>query len=96
MAGQITCLCHIPWQCYVYFSPATSDYAPVDTVVVFPEGSTSGDMQCVNVTILDDDVIEGTEIFTLQATTVGATSLIIIDPSLSLTTVSIADSESKP
>ena len=66
----------------------------LDTVVVFPSGSTSGDMQCINVTILDDDVIEGTETFTVQASTVEATSLIAIDPSLSETTVSIADSES--
>ena len=66
----------------------------VDTVVVFPEGSTSGHRQCINVTVLDDDVIEGTETFTLQASTVETPSLIVIDPSLSITTVYIADSES--
>ena len=63
-------------------------------VVVFPEGSTGGDIQCVNVTILDDDVLEGTESFTLRASAVEPSSLIIIDPSRSQTTISIADSES--
>ena len=70
------------------------DYAVLDTVVVFPEGSTAGDVQCVNITILDDDMLEGTESFTLQASAVDTNSLIIIDPSLSQTTISIADSES--
>ena len=74
---------------------ASDDYAMVDGVVVFPEGSTEGDKQCINVTILEDDIVEGTETFTLTASTMEASSLIVIDPSLSQTTVSIADSASK-
>ena len=65
-------------------------------MVVFPAGTSDGDRQCVNVTILQDDIIEGTETFFLQASPVDeALPLIVIDPSLSLTTVSIADSASE-
>jgi hypothetical protein len=72
---------------------ASSDYALLDTVVIFPVGASDGDRQCINVTILQDDVVEGTEIFFLQASSVHEVlSLIVIDPSSSLTTVSIADS----
>ena len=75
---------------------ASTDYALLDTVVVFPVGASDGDRQCINVTILQDDMVEGTETFFLQALHVDeATSLIVIDPSLSLTTVSIADSASE-
>ena len=78
---------------FPYIAPL--DYAVVNTVVVFPVGSSGGDTECVNVTIVDDDVIEETETFTLQASAVDTSSLVIIDPSLSQTTVAIADSESK-
>ena len=64
-------------------------------MVVFPAGVSDGDRQCVNVTILLDDVIEGTENFFLEATTVGTSSLIIVDSSISRATVSIADSASE-
>lgn len=57
-------------------------------------GSTEGDRQCINVTIIDDDVIEGTETFTLSVTSVEASSLIVIDSFMSQATVSIADSAS--
>ena len=66
----------------------------LDIVVIFPAGASHGDRQCVNVTILQDDIVEGTEFFFLQASRINeALSLIIIDPSL--TTVSIADSASE-
>ena len=80
---------------YSFVRIASSDYALLDTVVVFPAGASYGDRQCINVTILQDDVVEGTEIFFLQALRVhNSVSLIVIDPSLSVTTVSIADSAS--
>ena len=66
----------------------------VDTIVMFQKGSTEGDTQCINVTILQDDAIEGTETFSLSAARVEASSLIVIDPSMSEATVSIADSAS--
>ena len=81
---------------YLLTCAASSDYALLDTVVVFPVGASDGDRQCVNVTILQDDVVEGTEYFFMQASHVpNAFSLIVIDPSLSLTTVSIADGASE-
>ena len=64
--------------------------------MIFPVGASDGDRQCINVTILQDDIVEGTEIFFLQASSVHEVlSLIVIDPSSSLTTVSIADSASE-
>lgn len=62
---------------------------------MFPAGVSDGDQQCVNVTILPDDVIEGTENFFLEATSVGMSSLIVVDSSVSRATVSIADSASQ-
>ena len=64
-------------------------------MVVFPAGVSDGDRQCVNVTILLDDVIEGTENFFLEVTSVGTLSLIVVDSSISRATVSIADSASE-
>ena len=64
-------------------------------MVVFPARVSDGDRQCVNVTILLDDVIEGTENFFLVATSVGMSSLIVVDSSISRATVFIADSASK-
>lgn len=74
---------------------ASSDYASLDTVVVFPVGSSEGDRQCLNVTILSDDAIEGTEHFFLKVSSVETLSLIVIDPSAAQTIVSIADRASE-
>ena len=75
----------------------SSDYAPLNSVLLFSAGSTEGDAQChcVNVTVLQDDAIEGTENFFLRASSVEELSLIVVDSSQSLATVSIVDSASK-
>ena len=67
----------------------------MNSVLVFPAGASEGDVQCVNMTILHDEVVEGTEIFTLRVSHVGESSLIVIDPAHYEATVSIADDESK-
>ena len=90
------CLLYIFFSIYSFVQVASSDYALLDTVVVFPAGASYGDRQCINVTILQDDVVEGTEFFFLQVLRLhNSVSLIVIDPSLSVTTVSIADSASE-
>ena len=73
----------------------SSDYAPLNSVLLFSAGSTEGDAQCVNVTVLQDDTIEETETFFLRASSVEELSLIVVDSSQSLATVSIVDSASK-
>ena len=88
---------------YMYMIPnciccciiATSDYAPVNSVLVFPAGASEGYIQCINVTILHDEIVEGTESFMLRLSRVGETSLIVIDPTRYEATLSIVDDESK-
>ena len=38
-------------------------------MLTFPADSTSGDMQCIVVTILDDEIMERAETFTVTLTT---------------------------
>ena len=58
--------------------------------VVFPAGSTS-EIQCSNITIRDDEVLEGTQDFTVTITEAGSYAL--INTSSSLTTITISDDE---
>ena len=44
---------------------AGADYEAVSTVLTFAPGDRR---QCVNVTIIDDDIVEPTEVFTCEAT----------------------------
>ena len=47
---------------------AGSDYEQVSAPLTFPTGSVAGDMQCVNISIVDDVVFEGDETFTVTLT----------------------------
>ena len=62
----------------------------IEFTIVFPAGSTS-EIQCSNITIRDDEVLEGTQDFTVAIT--GAGSYGLINTSSSLTTVIISDDE---
>ena len=66
-----------------------SDYASVSSDEIFPSGSTDGDTACVNITILDDDILEGDHTFTVTLTT--------LDPDVMLgsneATITIIDNE---
>ena len=42
------------------------DYHSVNTHLMFPPGSGNGTALCVNVTIVDDDLIEGNEVFNVR------------------------------
>ncbi len=46
-----------------------SDYISVSLSMSFISGSTDNDVRCVNITILDDDSLEGNQTFTLTVTT---------------------------
>ena len=46
-----------------------SDYIVVDNEqVIFPVGSATGDIQCINITIIGDDILEDDETFTVMNT----------------------------
>ena len=58
--------------------------------MVFPAGNTS-EIQCSNITIRDDELLEGNEEFTVTITEAGSYAL--FNTSSSLTTVIISDDE---
>ena len=66
-----------------------SDYTNISSDEVFPFGSTDNDTACVNITIMDDDILEGDHTFTVTLTT--------LDPDVMLgnheTTITIIDNE---
>ena len=66
-----------------------SDYTNISSDEVFPSESTDNATACVNITILDDDILEGDHAFTVTLTT--------LDPDVMLgnyeTTITIIDNE---
>lgn len=48
---------------------AGSDYINDSSIEVFPSGSTDGVSRCLDITILDDDAIEGNQTFNVTVTT---------------------------
>ena len=48
---------------------AQSDYTSVSSNRVFTSGSTDNDTRCVNITVEDDEALEGDETFTVTLTT---------------------------
>lgn len=54
---------HTQHQLFLVFVADESEYFLAPTVVTFPAGSAQGARQCVNVTIIDDDIIEDDETF---------------------------------
>ena len=47
------------------------DYEDLDEFLTFPANSTVGDEQCVTVSIIDDDLVEYEEYFSISATGIG-------------------------
>ena len=45
---------------------ADVDYMSTDMAFSFPEESVDGDRQCMNITILDDTLVEGDETFNIS------------------------------
>ena len=68
---------------------AGSDYNAISSTLEFPVNSTSGDEQCINITIVDDNDVEGDEMFTVTLERIiGAVTL-----SQGTTVVTITDNE---
>ncbi len=46
-----------------------SDYTHVSTLMTFISGATNSAVQCVDISILEDDALEGNQTFTVTLTT---------------------------
>ena len=68
---------------------AGSDYVSVSMDVVFPASTSNGDMQCIDVTIMDDSEMEGDETFTVALTT----SSPVVTLGNAVTTITITDND---
>ena len=69
-----------------YVATAGSDYTAVSMDVVFPPGSTNGFMQCISVSVLDDDdALPAPETFTVTLTTASTVILRQIITSIAIT-----------
>ena len=65
---------------------AGSDYAAISTHLMFPTGSVSGDMKCINITIIDDVVLEEDETLTVAMTNTSPYNYVAVeDDELTLT-----------
>ena len=59
--------------------------------LVFTAGTSNGTMQCINVTIIDDSLVESNETFTVTL----ITSNSVVELGNNLTTITITDTDSK-
>ena len=78
--------------CHIVSAVAGSDYEQISAPLTFPTGSVAGDMQCVNISIVDDFLFEGDETFTVSLT---VTTPGVMEGNTS-TTVTIRDDDRKP
>ena len=70
------------------------DYAEVMSMnLTFPAHSNDGDIQCLNISILDDALVEGSETFTVILSVPTTTGLVVTTEN-SMTTITIIDDES--
>ena len=60
--------------------------------LVFTAGSSNGSMQCVNVTIIDDMVVETNEIFTIRLDKSIASSVVALGNNVTGVTITDTDS----
>ena len=65
------------------------DYIGISTVLVIPEGSSNGTVHCLDINIIDDDMLEGDETFNILWTTSEASVELINN----ITTIIIRDDE---
>lgn len=55
--------------CIIYTGQDSSDYTAVSSDKIFVTGSTNGATRCVNITIIDDNALEGEQTFSVILTT---------------------------
>ena len=67
-----------------------SDYLGVSMDLVFTAGTSNGTMQCINVTIIDDSLVEPNETFAVTLTTSNSD----MELGENLTTITITDTDS--
>ena len=58
--------------------------------LVFTAGTSNGTLQCINVTIIDDSLVESNETFTVTMTTSNS----VVELGNNLTTITITDTDS--
>lgn len=56
------------------------DYLPLSATVTFPVGSSKWDRQCVNISIIDNDVIDSDKSFSVKAVVISPGSAIFGGP----------------
>ena len=83
----------------VFFTAAGYDHLPVSTTLEFPAGSTKGTKQCINISIVDDLLAEGKEVFNIHAT-VNSSSVVLFGGALNSShgtiEVEILDNDGRP
>ena len=65
------------------------DYTDISSILTFANNSMAGDMECVNVTIIDDDALEIDETFTVTLTT--SDFAVILDNDVTVITITDDD-----
>ena len=76
---------------FVGSASANNDYTSVDMGLTFPMSSMNTDFQCLNITILDDALLEEAETFTVTLTLLTTGLGVMVDNDT--TTVTITDNE---
>ena len=77
----------------IFLLSSTADYTPlVSSELTFGPTASTGSTQCTSVSLVDDDIVEDTEQFSVE---VSSTSDIVLIASPSSAVYSIADADSK-
>lgn len=74
-------------------STHTNDYLPLSTTITFIYGSTIGSVQNVTVELVDDQLVEGLESFTIHISAID--SSLVVSSGREVTTILIVDNDSK-
>ena len=82
----------LPSNIIVTFSVTSEDFSLSTNEVVFLAGTNNGTIQTLVISILDDDLMEGTENFVLSGS---VTSPAMFLPGRNMTTITIMDNERK-
>lgn len=64
---------------------AGSDFSLLGTLLGFSSASITGDMLCVNISIVDDSEVEETESFSARVVTTGSNANIVLSVNISVT-----------
>ena len=79
-----------PLKVYIFISPAGGDYTPVTTDLTF-NSANEAIPQTVTIPILDDLLLEGSEVFNVTLTTKNSTATIYMLPDVATVTIEDVD-----